>query len=322
MTKSFLSLLVLASLAAPAFSQDYPSRTVRVVVPFTPGGGNDTTARMFGERLSELWKQPVVIENRPGAGGSIGAEAVHKSARDGYTLLAVSNTHVINQVVYPQLTFDIREFTPLAVLTNAPMVLAVNPSQIQAKDIHEFTAMLKSAPGKYSYTACNVASTPHFAMEMYKHAMGLQAVHVPHKGCGPAVSDAVAGHIGIVITVLPTAQAFIKQGRLRPIALLDAERSPSAPDIPTLRESGIPELRDVSLQSYHGFMGPPGLPAAIAQKIEADLLKIAASPELQKRLSGAGLDPFVLDSRKTQALLRTDYDNLSKAAKAANIRAE
>jgi tripartite-type tricarboxylate transporter receptor subunit TctC len=310
------------SLASPAFSQDFPAKPVRLVVAFTPGGGADTTARIVAERLSELWKQQVVVENRPGAGGSIGADAVAKSAPDGYTLMIASNTHVINQVVYPNLTFDIREFTPIAVLTNAPMVIAVNSALIQARGIREFTAMLKGSPGKYSYTACNVASTPHFAMEMYKHALGINAVHVPHKGCGPAVNDTVAGHIGIVATVLPPAAPFIKQGRLRAIALLDAERSPAAPDIPTLRESGIPELRNVSLQSYHGVMAPPGLPAALAQSIERDVLKVAATPEVRKRLEMAGLDMFLLDAPKMQTLFRTDYDNLARIAKEANIRAE
>jgi tripartite-type tricarboxylate transporter receptor subunit TctC len=321
MNKAVLSLLC-TILSFPALAQDYPSRAVRLVVSFTPGGGADTTARVFGDRLSELWRQPVVIENRPGAGGSIGAEAVSKAPADGYTLLLAPNTHVINQVVYPQLTFDIREFTPIAMVTNAPMVIAVNASQIAAKDLKEFTAMLKSAPGKYSYTACNVASTPHFGMEMYKHAMGIDAVHVPHKGCGPAAADAAAGHIPIVVTVLPSAVAFFKQGKLRPIALIDAERSPSAPDIPTLRESGIPELKDVSLQSYYGFMGPPGMPTAVAQKIEADVLKIAALPEVRKRLEGAGTDLYVLDAKAMIALIRADYDKLSRAAKAANIKAE
>jgi len=202
------------------------------------------------------------------------------------------------------------------------MLIAVNTEKIQARNLQEFTAMLKSAPGKHSYTACNMASTPHFAMEMYRHAMGIDALHVPHKGCAPSVSDAVAGHIPIVITVLPTVLPFIKQGKLRAIALLDAERTPSAPDIPTLRESGIPELKDVSLQSWNGYLAPPGMPGAIAQKLEADIIRIASNPDLKKRLSGAGLDMYVVDAKKTQAQLRSDYDNLARTAKAANIKAE
>lgn len=318
-----LVYLAFALFAAGAFAQDYPSRPVRLVVTFTPGGGADTTARVFAERLSDLWKQQVFVENRPGAGGSIGAEAVHKAPPDGYTLFLATNTHIINQVVYPKLSFDFtRDFTPIAIVTNGPMVIAVNPALVSAKDTREFISMLKSAPGKHAYASCNVASPHHFAMEMLKHAMTIDALHVPHKGCGPAVTDAVAGHIGIVVATLPAAAPFFKQGRLRPIAMLSAERSPSAPDIPTVREAGIPELKDFSLESYYGFMAPPGTPAAIASRVEADVLRLAAQPELRKRLEGAGMDVFVRNSKDMMLLIRSDYEKYAKAAKAANIRAE
>jgi tripartite-type tricarboxylate transporter receptor subunit TctC len=318
-----LVYVAFALFAAGAFAQDYPSRPVRLVVTFTPGGGADTTARVFAERLSDLWKQQVFVENRPGAGGSIGAEAVHKAPPDGYTLFLATNTHIINQVVYPKLPFDFTtDFTPIAIVTNGPMVIAVNTALVAAKDTREFISMLKSAPGKHAYASCNVASPHHFGMEMLKHAMTIDALHVPHKGCGPAVTDAVAGHIGIVVATLPAAVPFFKQGRLRPIALLSAERSPSAPDIPTVRESGIPELKDFSLESYYGFMAPPGTPAAIASKVEADVLRLAAQPELRKRLEGAGMDLFVRNSKDMMVLIRSDYEKYAKAAKAANIRAE
>jgi tripartite-type tricarboxylate transporter receptor subunit TctC len=318
-----LLLAFIALFATTVAAQDYPSRPVKLVVTYTPGGGADTTGRVFAEALSQLWKQQVVVENRPGAGGSIGAEVVHKSAADGYTVLLATNTHIINQVVYSKLPFNfITDFTNLAIVTNGPMVIAVNTAQIQAKDMKEFVSMLKSAPGKYSYASCNVASPHHFGMEMLKHAMNIDALHVPHKGCGPAVSDTVAGHIGIVVATLPPAVPFFKQGRLRPIALLSENRSTAAPEIPTIRETGIPELKDFSLESYYGFMAPPNTPAAIAQKIEADVLKAAAQPEVRKRLENAGMDMFVLDARKMGALIRADYDKYSKAAKAANIKAE
>jgi tripartite-type tricarboxylate transporter receptor subunit TctC len=320
--RTWLPLLA-ALLAVPALAQDYPARPVKLVVTYTPGGGADTTGRVFAERLSDLWKQQVIVENRPGAGGSIGAEVVHKSPPDGYTLLLATNTHIINHVVYPKLSFDfINDFTPIAIVTNGPMVIAVNPSKVDAKDIKELVQMLKSAPGKHAYASCNVASPHHFGMEMFKHAMGIDALHIPHKGCGPAVTDAVAGHIGIVVATLPPAVPFFKQGRLRPIALLSEQRSPSAPDIPTVKESGIPELRDFSLESYYGFMAPPGTPPAIARKIEADVLQIAAQPDLRKRLENAGMDMFVLDSKKMVETVRADYAKYAKAAKAANIRAE
>jgi tripartite-type tricarboxylate transporter receptor subunit TctC len=159
-------------------------------------------------------------------------------------------------------------------------------------------------------------------MEMFKHATGIDALHIPHKGCGPAVTDTVAGHIGIVVATLPPAVPFFKQGRLRPIALLSQERSASAPEIPTVRESGIPELKDFSLESYYGFMAPLATPQAIARKVEGDVLKIANNPEVRKRLEGAGMDVFIRDSKAMMTLIRADYEKYAKAAKAANIRAE
>jgi tripartite-type tricarboxylate transporter receptor subunit TctC len=321
MRSAFFIALALAM--GSALAQDYPSRPVKLIVTYTPGGGADTTGRVFAERLSDLWKQQVIVENRPGAGGSIGAEVVHKSPPDGYTLFLATNTHIINQVVYPKLPFDFtKDFTPIAIVTNGPMVIAVNPSQVQAKDLKELVAMLKKAPGKFSYASCNVASPHHFGMEMFKHATGIDALHIPHKGCGPAVTDTVAGHIGIVVATLPPAVPFFKQGRLRPIALLSQERSASAPEIPTVRESGIPELKDFSLESYYGFMAPPGTPEAIARKVEADVLRIANNPDVRKRLEGAGMDVFIRDSKSMMTLIRADYEKYAKAAKAANIRAE
>jgi tripartite-type tricarboxylate transporter receptor subunit TctC len=321
--KKLALVLSLVLLAPAAFAQDYPNRPVKLVVTFTPGGGADTTARIFAERLSELWKHQVVVENRPGAGGSIGAEAVFKAPADGYTLLLATNTHIINQVVYPNLHFDFtRDFTPIANVTSGPMVIAVNSEKVAARDMKEFTAMLKSAPGKYSYASCNVASPHHFSMEMYKSLMGIYAVHIPHRGCGPAVTDAVAGHIEIVVATLPAAAPFFRQGRLRPIALLSSQRSPAAPDIPTVRESGIAQLKDFSLDNYYGFMAPPATAPAIAAKIEADVLKIAEQPDTRKKLEGAGMDMLPLKSGEMMKLIRADYEKYAKAAKAAGIKAE
>ena len=324
MRSLLISLSLIAATLSPfAGAQDYPNRPVKLIVTYTPGGGADTTGRVFAERLADLWKQQVVVENRPGAGGSIGAELVHRASPDGYTLLLATNTHIINDVVYSKLSFNFtRDFVNLAVVTSGPMVIAVNSAKVSVKDMKEFTAMLKNAPGKYSYASCNVASPHHFGMEMYKAAMGIDALHVPHKGCAPAVADAVAGHIDIVVATLPPAVPFFKQGRLRPIALLSAERSPSAPEIPTVRESGIPELKDFSLESYYGFMAPPGTPAAIASRIEADVLKVAAQPELKKKLESAGMDMLVLNGAAMTRLIRADLEKYSRAAKAANIRAE
>jgi tripartite-type tricarboxylate transporter receptor subunit TctC len=324
MTRRLLCLLALLSLACSAGAQDFPSRPVRFVNGFTPGGGSDTTARLFAERLTEIWKQQVFVENRPGAGGAIAAEVVHKAPADGHTVLVFANTQMISQIVYPNPPVDmLSDFVPIALVSNGPLVLAVNSAKVSVKNLKEFTALLKSEPGKHSYTACNVASAPHFGMEMYKYALGgLSAVHVPHKGCGPAVNDMVAGHIGIGAVTLATALPFIKQGRLLPIAMLSGERSVGAPNIPTMRESGIPELKDFAMESYFGYMMAKGTSPAIAQKVEADILKVAAIPEVRKRIEGMGLDMFVRDAKSMTTTIRADYDNLARIAKAVGIKSE
>ncbi|HEX2565561.1 MAG TPA: tripartite tricarboxylate transporter substrate-binding protein, partial [Burkholderiales bacterium] len=263
------------------------------------------------------------VENKPGAGGSIGAHEVFKATPDGYTLLLATNTHIVNQVVYSNLGFDFtKDFVPIALVTSGPMVIAVNSAKVPAKDLREFIAMLKSAPGKYSYASCNVGSPHHFSMEMLKSIEHIDALHIPHKGCGPAVADTVAGHIDTVVTTLPAAVPFFKEGRLRPIALMSSTRSVAAPDIPTVSESGIPELKGFSLDNYYGFMAPPGTPQAIASRVEADVMKIAAQPEVRKKLENSGMDMLVLNAADMMKLIRADYGKYSAAAKAANIKAE
>jgi tripartite-type tricarboxylate transporter receptor subunit TctC len=201
------------------------------------------------------------------------------------------------------------------------MMIAVHPD-VPANNLKELTALLKAAPGKHDYTACNMASPYHFAMEMYKQAVGVYAVHIPHRGCSPATTDAVAGHIKIVVTNLPTALPYMKQGRLRPIALISKDRSPSVPDVPTVRESGMAELKDYYLESYYGFMAPPKTPAAIVSKVEADVLNLAARPEMRKRLEGAGLDMLVLNSRQMTDLIRSDAEKYARVARQAGIKVE
>jgi tripartite-type tricarboxylate transporter receptor subunit TctC len=316
-------LCLLTLIALPALAQDYPSRPVRFVNGFTQGGGSDLSGRIFADRLTEMWKQQVIVENKPGAGGSISADHVHKSPADGYTVLIFANTHLISQVVYPNVAVDMMsDFVPIALVTNAPLVVAVNPSKVAAKNLRDFTAMLRAEPGKHAYTACNVAAAPHFAMEIYKNALGLNALHVPHKGCGPATTDLVAGHIGIGAITLATALPFIRQGKLQPIALLSAERSVAAPEIPTMRDSGIAELKTFGFENYYGFAVHKNTPPAIVQQLEAAVLKAAAMPDLRKRVEGVGIEMFVRDAKAMHAMMRADLETLVGTAKAMNIRHE
>ena len=317
---SFL-LLALFSVAA-ANAQEFPVRPVRIIVTFTVGGAADTTARIFADRLAALWGQGVVVENRPGAGGSIGAEAVYRAPADGYTLLLATNTHIINHVLIPKLPFDYtKDFTPLGLVTSAPMVLAVNPS-LAATDLRELTQLLKASPGKIPYASCNVASPHHFAMAIYISALKLESTHIPYQGCTPAVTDTLAGQVNIVAASIPAVIGFAKHGTLRPIALLSSKRSAALPGVPTANESGIPELKSFALDNYYGFMAPTGLPPAVRKKIEDDIRTVAGMADTRARYDAAGLEPFLLNSAEMARLIREDAQKYASAAKQANIRME
>ncbi|MDB5967408.1 MAG: hypothetical protein JWQ72_3908 [Polaromonas sp.] len=308
-----------------ALAQDYPSRPVKIIATFTPGGAADATARLFAEKLSAVWKQPVFVENRIGGGGAIGAEAVFRSPPDGYTLLLATNTHVINHVLLKNLAYDYtKDFAPVALVTSTATLLAVNPS-VKATNLAELTQMLKASPGKYQYSACNMASPQHFSMEMYKFALQLEAQNIPYKGCTPAVTDTLSGQINIVMASVTALSPFVKQRSLRAISVMSSRRSPTLPDVPTARESGIPELKNFALDNYYGFMAPPNTPVAIQKKLEADVLAVArtfTSPEMRPRLEAAGLEPFVMNSADMMKLIREDADKLRIAAKQANIQPE
>ena len=311
-----------AALAGCAQAQTWPAKPVRVVVTFTTGGAADITARFIGEKLAQAWKQQVIVENRVGAGGNIGVEAVFKSPADGYTLLLASNTHAINMALYQNLPFDLtRSFVALGLTTSTPMVIAVNP-RVREKTIAEFVSLLRAQPGKLSIATCGVATAHHFAMELFKYATGTQAVHIPERGCTPAVIEAVGGQVDIVIASLAAVLPQAKQGRLRPLGITAAARSPSAPEIPTIRESGVPELKDFAVENYYGFMAPAGVPRPVADKIERDIRTVIAAPEMKARLSAAGLDLFPGNSEQMIAVLRADIEKFKQAIDIAGIKPE
>lgn len=301
---------------------DFPSRPVKLIVTFTPGGAADVTARIFAEKLAVLWKQGVIVENKAGAGGSIGAEFVFRAPADGYTLLLATNTHIINQVLIPKLAFDFtKDFVPLGLVTSAPMLIAVNP-QLKVHHLSELTKLIKAEPGKHAYAACNMASPHYFAMAIYMNTMKLEATNIPYKGCTPAVADTLGGQVNIVAASIPAVVSFIKQGTLNPIALLSSKPSPALPGVPTVADSGIAELKNFSLDNYYGFMAPMGTPTGLQKKIEEDIKTVAMMMDTKSRLEVAGLEPFVLNSTEMMKLIRADEQKYAQAAKQSNIKAE
>ncbi|MCX7152498.1 MAG: tripartite tricarboxylate transporter substrate binding protein [Proteobacteria bacterium] len=319
---AFAMAALLGAAATLAQATAYPNKPVKIIVTFTTGGAADFTARVIGDQLSRIWNQQVVVENRIGAGGSIGVEQVFRSPPDGYTLLLASNTHAINQAMFPNLSFDlVKDFVPVMLTTSTPIVLAVNP-RVKANDMKEFTALLRANPGKIDYSTCGVATAHHFAMELYKYATKTYAVHIPHRGCSPAVTDAVAGQVDVVIASLAAVLPFAKQGKLRILGLTTRDRSPSVPDIATFRESGLKELANYEVENYYGVLAPAGTPRDVLAKIEADIRKVLAMPEVKSRLTNGGLDLFVGSPTQFTALLTGDIAKFREAIKVAGIKPE
>ena len=319
--KILLAALALGA-AAHATAQSYPAKPVRLIVTFAPGGAGDITGRLVGDKLSELWKQPVVIENRVGGGGRIGVEAVFRSEPDGYTLLLASNSHITNQVLLKDLGYDlVKDFAMLGLVTSTPMVLAVTP-KMTPKSVKEFTELARSNPGKLDYATCGVATIMHFAGELYKHATQTFVVHIPHRGCGPAASALAGGQIDVALVSMAPILPFARQGRVRMLGITTGQRSPAAPDVPTFRESGIPELKDFVVENYYGFMAPGGTPKDVQAKIEADLRRVITAPDLLQRLANAGLDVFQRTPEQMRELYRADMDKFARAAAVANIKPE
>ncbi len=318
------ALCALALAAAPSTSsgQAYPAKPVRIVVTFTAGGAADFTARLLGDRLSDLWKQQVIVENRIGAGGNIGAEAVQKAPADGYTLLLVASAHAFNVALYPKLPFDLlRDFVPLGLLTSTPIALAVNP-RMPVATLGEYTALLRSQPGRLSYATCGVATAHHFAMELYKFQTGVSAQHVPYRGCGPAVVDTVGGQIDTVMSSLNTVLQHARSGKLRILAVTSRNRSASAPDIPTFRESGLPELANYEVEVYYGLMARAGTPKEALARIAADARRVMAMPEVVQRVGAGGLDLFVRSPEEMAAIMSADVEKFRKVIEYAGIRPE
>jgi tripartite-type tricarboxylate transporter receptor subunit TctC len=302
-------------------AQAWPARPVRLVATFSPGGGADLTGRIVGARLGELWKQPVVVENRPGAGGSLGAEMVFRATPDGHTLLVVATTHTVNAALLAKLPFDlVRDFKPVALATSAPVALVVHP-RVKASTLPEFTGLLRAQPDKLDYASCGMASTHHFAMESYKFETKTAALHIP-TSCANAVAMVIGGQLDIAAVTLATALPFVQQGKLRAIALASQVRSPLAPDIPTFRDSGMPELKGYAVDNYYGFIAPLATPDSIVSKIEADVRSSLQDPDLQKRMATSGLDPFFRSAADTRKMLAADIERNRRIAAVANIKPE
>ena len=313
------ALLALSTFAAQA--QQYPSRAIRVLVGFPPGGGTDIVARVIAQKLGEAWGQPVPVENRPGATGSIAAAAVAKAVPDGYTLLM---GHVNSQAIGPALVdpppYDpVRDFAMVAYIGYVPNVLVVNPAVTPVKSIQELIALAKSQPGKLTFASPGAGSTNHLAGEMFKHGAGIDIVHVPYKGSAPAITDLLGGQITMNFDAMSSITAYLRQGRMRPLAVTTPERDPQFSDIPTVRESGF---KDFAVTNWYGFVAPAATPRDIVQRLNTEINRIVQIPEVKARLEDLGTRLKPMSTAEFTSFVSDEIDKYRRIAKEAKIKME
>ena len=311
-------LLASMPVAAHAQGAAYPNKPVRLIVAFPPGGSTDIIARLVGQKLSERLGQQVIIDNRGGAGGTIGTEIAARANPDGYTLtMGTTSTHVIAPAAYPNVKYDpIKDFTPITLVASTPYLLVLHPS-VQAKSLKEFIALMKSQPGKLNYASAGTGTTTHIGMEMLKIASATDIVHVPYNGNGPAGTALMGGQVQALFGSMPAVLAQAKSGKMRPIAVGTAKRSSALPEVPTVAESGYPGF-EVSL--WLGFFAPRGTPAPVVGKLYDELVKIARSPEMKDQFERNGADPATTTPAELTKLMKVELDKYSKVIKAANIK--
>jgi len=281
-----LTLGVLLACAAAAFAQPFPSKPIRIVVPFPAGGTTDVLARAAAQKLSDSLGQPAVVDNRPGAGGNIGAELVAKSPPDGYTLLmGTVGTHAINPALYPKMPYDhIRDFAPVILVAGVPNVLVVNPA-LPVNSVQELVAYARANPGKLNFASSGSGTSIHLSGELFKTAAGLSMTHVPYKGSAPALMDLIGGQVQLMFDNLPSALPQIRAGKLKALAVTSRERAPALPDVPTIAESGFPGFE---ASSWFGLLAPAGTPPPVIATINAEVAKWLASPDAKEKLLAQG----------------------------------
>ena len=298
----------------------YPSKPIRLIVPSPPGDGSDLMARAIGDKLAQAWGQPVVVDNRQGAGGRVGTEAAAKAAPDGYTLImGNAGSHGINSALYKDLPYDVeRDFAPITQVMRAPNVLVVTPS-LPAKNVTEFIALLKANPGKYSYGSGGNGSSAHFTAELFKSMAGVDIAHIPYKGATPALTDVIAGEVVMFMGNLPPAMGHIKAGRVRALAVTTAQRTPLAPDLPTVAESGLPGFETVA---WFGLFAPAGTPREIVDKLRDEVAKIIQQPDVRERIATLGGEPVGNTPAAFAGIVRDDVAKWKKVARDAKISAD
>jgi len=299
--------------------QKFPTKPVTIIVPYPPGGSNDTFARELGKKLSDAWKLPVIIDNRPGAGGNIGAAVVSRAAPDGYTLCLLSSSFTTNAAIQPNLPFDpVTGFTPVAMVAKGPMILTV-ANQVPAKTTLELFALARKEPGKLNYGSSGQGSTNHFASELLMQAAKIKMTHVPYKGMAPAVTDVIGGHVDVLIASAPSIYQHVKAGKVRGLGVTSKGPSVVVPDLKPVADMGAPGY---SFELWWGILAPPKTPPEVIAQINADVNRILATAEMKEVFLREGAEPVTLSPTQFANTIKSEIDGWKKVAKEANIKAE
>jgi tripartite-type tricarboxylate transporter receptor subunit TctC len=299
-------------------AQNYPSKPIRFIVPYPPAGGTDVVARILAEPLTTVLGQPIVIDNRGGAAGNLGTDLAAKAAPDGYTILFTLSSHTINPKLYDKLPFDVeRDFVPISLAALSPQILVANPS-LPANNIRELIALAKAEPGKLNYASVGTGSPAHIAGELFKLKTGVEMVHVPYKGGGPAIADTLGGQVQLAIVTLPAAIQYVKAGRLKALAIASDKRSEAAPEIPTIAET-VPEC---VVNSWYGALAPAKTPPAIVAKLQAAFAKVLAMPDVKGKLFLQGAEAAPSTSAEFDERIRAELKQWEYVIREAKIKAE
>jgi tripartite-type tricarboxylate transporter receptor subunit TctC len=314
--------IMLAPVAHSALAQSpapYPGRPIRIIVPFAPGGGTDLTARLVGQRLAERFAQPVVIDNRPGAGTMLGTELTQKSPPDGYTLMIASASHAINPTLYRKVNYDpIRDFAPITLAIAFPFVLAVNPA-MPVRSVNELIASAKANPKRITYASSGTGATNHLAAELFKTMAGIDLLHIPYKGGGPAMNDVIGGQVSMMFGTVLETMPQVRAGKLRGLAVSSAKRAAFAPDLPTAAEDGLPGY-DVT--GWYAFLAPAGMAPAVMSRLNQEMIGALESPALKQKLLAMGAEPWPTSPQQARTFITSEVERWGKLIKAARITAE
>jgi len=314
-----MSAVLLALVTLTATAQPFPSKPIRVIVPFTPGSATDTMARPIAEKLSSAFGQQVIVENRPGAGGTIGIGALAKSPADGYTLAVVSTGHVVNPVLYANLPYDtLKDFNGVAPLASLPSVLVVAPS-LGVKSVKELVAMAKARPGQLNYATAGVGSGAHISAEKFRMAAGIEALHVPLKGSPESLTETMGGRTHFTWTPISTAAGQIRGGQLIALAVSTPRRSPAFPDVPTIAEAGFARGE---FNFWVGMLAPAGTPREALARLNAEIQRALQAPDMTERLAKLGAEPMSMSPERFDAFLREEFTTLGEVMRASGVKAQ